>query len=126
MRKDKNIAFELRKQGKSYREIQREINISRSTLCKWFKNEEWSNHIKYKNNTGNLILTKDRILKLNLARSDKLKALYDRAHIEATQEFEVFKKDPLFMAGLMVYAGEGDKATRFNITQIPKNTTHES
>lgn len=115
MRQDKNIVFELRKQGKSYREIQKELGISRSTLCDWFKNEEWSKHIKYKNNTNNIILTKDRLLKLNQARMVKLNALYERAEKEATEEFKLFKHEPLFMAGLMVYAGEGDKVTRHNI-----------
>lgn len=115
MRKDKNIVFELRKQGKSYREIQKELGVSRSTLCEWFKDEEWSKHIKYKNNAGNVILTKDRLLKLNQVRMVKLNNLYKRAEKEATEEFELFKGEPLFMAGLMVYAGEGDKVTRCNI-----------
>mgnify|MGYP003454868217 FL=1 len=115
MRKDKGIVFQLRKQGKSYREIQKKVDISRSTLSKWFKDEEWSKHLKYSNNTNNIILTKDRLLKLNKARSTKLDALYDRAEKEATEEFEAFKNEPLFMAGLMAYAGEGDKVTRFSI-----------
>ena len=115
MRKDKNIAFELRKEGLSYREIQMQLGVSKSTLCDWFKNEEWSKHVKHKNNSSNIILIKDRMLKLNEARSKKLSALYDRAEKEAVAEFELYKGEPLFMAGLMLYAGEGDKVTRFNI-----------
>jgi DNA-binding CsgD family transcriptional regulator len=33
MRNDQKEVFELRKQGKTYREIERRLGISRSTLC---------------------------------------------------------------------------------------------
>ncbi len=36
---DKNLALQLRNQGKSYREIQKATSVrSRSTLSMWFKN----------------------------------------------------------------------------------------
>jgi hypothetical protein len=38
-----------------------------------------------------------------------------KAETDAIQEFEFNKNDPLFMAGLMIYAGEGDKTNRFRI-----------
>lgn len=114
MRKDKLVAFKLRKEGKSYREIQNEINISRSTLCDWFRNEEWSYHIKNNNNKKNIIVTKSRMLKLNEKRAENLVIKYKEVEKEAIEEFEVFKKDSLFMAGLMIYAGEGDKRSKNN------------
>lgn len=117
MRKDKEVAFILRKEGKSYREIQREINISRSTLCDWFKNEEWSAHVKNKNNKINVVLSKERLSKLNDGRSRMLVEKYKQVEIDAEKEFQIFKKDPLFMAGLMIYAGEGDKKSQ-NMSRI--------
>ena len=117
MRKDKVVAFQLRKDGKSYREIQAEINVSRSTLCDWFKNEEWSNHIKHKNNQNNVSLSKERLLKLNEGRSKMFEKKYIQVEIEAEKEFQIFKNDPLFMAGLMIYAGEGDKKSS-NISRV--------
>jgi hypothetical protein len=114
MRKDKAVAFKLRRDGKSYREIQKEIKISRSTLCDWFRDEEWSIHIKNINKAENSIKTKSRILKLNEHRKENLRVLYQEAENKATQEFEVFKNDPLFMAGLMIYSGEGDKRSPNN------------
>lgn len=115
MRKDKHIAFQMRKEGRSYREIHEELGVSKSTLSDWFRNIEWSKHATYRNSKINVILSKDRILKLNQARALKLKVLYETGEKEAIQEFEIFKHEPLFMAGLMAYAGEGDKTTRFNI-----------
>lgn len=114
MRKDKEIAFNLRKQGKSYREIQNELGMSRATLGAWFKDVEWSKHTKHQNSNRNIALSKDRILKLNIARKDKLIDLYKKVEEEAIKEFEIFRKDPLFMAGLMIYAGEGDKRSPNN------------
>lgn len=115
MRHDQKEAFELRKQGKTYREIEGLLKVSRSTLCAWFKNEDWSAHIK-KSNIG--IHTKrsiEHLSKMNLARRIILDKKYKDVEEEAEREFEIYKNDPLFMAGLMAYAGEGDKTNRFNI-----------
>jgi len=46
MKKDKEKAVFLRKQGKSYKQIQQELGIATSTLAGWFKNEPWSQEIK--------------------------------------------------------------------------------
>lgn len=114
MRQDKELAFKIRKDGKSYREIQKELGISRSTLCEWFKNIEWSKHIKNKNNIINIPLNKERLKLLNEARDKMLSSKYKEVEIEAENEFNIFKKDPLFSAGLMIYAGEGDKRSQNN------------
>jgi transcriptional regulator with XRE-family HTH domain len=115
MRQDKPKAFELRKSGKTYREIEELLNISRSTLCNWFKNEQWSKHIKKSNINRHLELSTERLKKLHEARRLILDKEYLKAETDAIQEFEFNKNDPLFMAGLMIYAGEGDKTNRFRI-----------
>ena len=114
MRKDKDVVFKLRKEGKTYREIENNLGISRSTLCKWFKEEEWSNHIKNRNNHKNILISKERFIKLNEARNKMLEDKYSNVELEAEKEFYIFKKDPLFTAGLMIYAGEGDKRSPNN------------
>lgn len=114
MRKDKNIAFELRKQGKSYRNIQKEINVSMGTLCKWFKGEEWSIHIKKSNTNKNITISTNRLKLLQEGKNKMLENKYKKVEMEAENEFYIFKKDPLFMAGLMIYAGEGDKRSQNN------------
>lgn len=109
MRKDKMVAFKLRKEGKSYRQIQKELGVSRSTLCDWFRNEEWSTHIKKSNSNKNIILSIERLRLLQEERNRMLLDKYIKVELEAEKEFSVYKKEPLFMAGLMIYAGEGDK-----------------
>ena len=46
MNKNKEKATELRRSGKSYKQIRREIGVSTSTLSDWFKNEPWSQEIR--------------------------------------------------------------------------------
>jgi hypothetical protein len=115
MRHDQSQAFGLRKQGKTYREIEELLNVSRSTLCKWFKNEEWSNHIKKSNTRKQIKLSTEHLQKMNEGRRIMLEKKYKEIEEEAVKEFEIYKNNPLFMAGLMAYAGEGDKTSRFNI-----------
>lgn len=114
MRQDKDLAFKLRKDGKSYRDIHKELGVSRSTLCEWFKDAEWSKHIKKSNTTKNIILSSERLKLLQEGRNKMLKDKYNKVELEAEKEFLVFKNDPLFMAGLMIYAGEGDKRSDHN------------
>ncbi len=115
MRQDKGIAFKLRKEGKTYRQIQEELGISKSTLCDWFKNEEWSKHIKNRNANIVIKLSTERIQKLNIARSLMLKKKYEDIIEEGKREYEIYKKDTLFIAGLMLYAGEGDHLDKGSI-----------
>jgi len=112
MRKDKEVAFKLRREGKSYREIQNEIKISRSTLCDWFRNVEWSRHIKYTNNNNNIEISAARIKKMNLARGLMLDEKYKNILEEAKEEYLLYRNNPLFTAGLMLYAGEGDHLSK--------------
>jgi hypothetical protein len=117
MRHDKEKAFELRKENKTYREIQQLLGISRSTLCDWFRNEEWSNHIKKSNVNRSITISTERLKKMNDARRIMFEKKYKIVEEEALREFEIYKNDPLFMAGLMLYAGEGDKTSR-NLTRL--------
>lgn len=114
MRQDKDIAFKLRKDGKSYREIQKELFVSKSTLSDWFRNEEWSEHIRKSNTNTNITISIERLKLLHEGRNKMLKDKYDKVEIDAEKEFQVFKNEPLFTAGLMIYAGEGDKRSRNN------------
>lgn len=117
MRYDQPKAFELRKQGKTYREIENLLNVSRSTLCEWFKDQEWSKHITKLNTEKHIKISTMRLKKLHEGRRLMLEKKYKQVEEEAAREFEIYKNDPLFMAGLMLYAGEGDKSSR-NLTRL--------
>jgi len=112
MRHDKLKIFELRKQGKTYREISKEMDISLSTLSTWFKNEKWSQGIKKINKEIHIRNSLKHLKRINNERHILLEIKYKKLELEAEQEFKIHKDDPLFMAGLMLYAGEGDKSSR--------------
>lgn len=115
MRQDKALIFNLRKEGKTYREIQNLTGVTRSTLSEWFKNEEWSAHVKKSNDTKRTKVNTARLFMMNEARRVMLEKKYKDAEEKAEEEFELYKDNPLFMAGLMLYAGEGDKMSKWSI-----------
>jgi hypothetical protein len=112
MRKDKSVAIRLRKEGKSYREIQRLLGVPLSTLSDWFRDQGWSDKVRESLVRKNKGESRVRMQKLNRIRGHKLNRLYDRARREAKAEFKNFKYHPLFIAGLVIYWGEGDKVSR--------------
>lgn len=115
MRKDKEFIFKLRREGKSYRDIQQATGVSRGTLCEWFKGEEWSKHLSTKHSQQTIALSKERMIHMNMVRKLKLQYQYALVEKEAEKEYETYKKEPLFWAGLMLYAGEGDKRSKHQI-----------
>jgi len=118
MRKDKEKAFELRRSGKSYKQINRELEIPIGTLAGWFKNESWSQDIKARL-SAEVSWSNTKALKLMAkANSERWKLKHEEYRIAATREFDVLKNDPLFLAGIMLYWGEGDKVLKNCIVRL--------
>lgn len=113
MRKDKEEAFKLRREGKSYREIRTTLRVPLATLSEWFANEEWSVLISQNLAAKNALRSKIRITELGRVRGAKLRALYEEARTNAEKEFLILKEDPLFVAGVVAYWGEGDKVNKY-------------
>lgn len=101
MRNDKHIAIKLRLEGKSYKEIEHDLGIPRSTLADWFSDQEWSKDIKQK-------LISSMSNKLSVAQKRRWELWREEAREEARQNFQSLRNNPLFIAGLMLYWGEGD------------------
>ncbi len=98
----------LRKQKKSYSEINKITGISKSTISDWLSEKDWSIEIKNKLSQK----TRLNILKANEVRLAQ-KILRDKKYIkDAQKEYEILKYDPLFLYGLGIYWGEGDKKDR--------------
>lgn len=118
MRTDKVKAFELRHSGKSYNEIATTLGMSRSTLSLWFKGQSFSEEIRKSLTLNASVDSTSRLHKLNKVRGDSLDAVYYRAMVEATLELELHKNNPLFIAAISAYWGEGDKRSRNNVRLI--------
>jgi len=112
MRKDKEKAIVLRTEGKSYKEIRAELGVPMATLSDWFRDQDWSRMLSKKLNDKYLEESKARIVHLGKVRGARLDQLYKEARAEAVEEFRLLKNHPLFVSGVMIYWGEGDKGPK--------------
>jgi lambda repressor-like predicted transcriptional regulator len=117
MRTDKNAIFAMRNKGWSFRKIEKESGISRSTLSKWFKNVSWSKHLVRKNSKELAKISQERMIKMNMVRRIKLDYVYAKTLDDADKDYKKFKTNPLFISGLVLYASSGEMTTN-NITKI--------
>ncbi len=105
----------MRKTGSSYNEILEALRIPKATLSDWFSKEGWSNDIRKKLTTTAYEAHSVRMRELGRVRGIHLANVYGEARQEAIVEYEAMKYNPLFIAGLMTYWGEGDKATKHTV-----------
>ncbi|MEK7555618.1 MAG: hypothetical protein AAB516_02255 [Patescibacteria group bacterium] len=108
MRNDKHLAIKLRKQGKSYNKISGELEISKSTLSNWFSNIKWSKDIKKELTRKANYIARKNLQRYNKKCKEKWEHRREAARQEARKDFPKLTKNPLFIAGLMIYWGEGD------------------
>lgn len=107
-RLEKQEATVLRRRGFSYRETAKMVGVSVSTLSLWFRGESWSASVRETNQKRAARDNSKRISLLNKARGNQYQKLYAEAERSAVIEFKHYKHSPLFIAGLMLYMGEGD------------------
>lgn len=108
MRNDKHLAIKLRKQGKSYNAISKELKVSKSTLSGWFSAVYWSQIVKKELTRKAQINAKKQLRLMAIANKEKWELWREQFRISATKEFDTLKENPLFWAGIMLYWGEGD------------------
>ena len=115
MRTDKRVAFKLRKSGKSYQQIMRELRVPKATLSGWFSGIDWSKRLRKELTKKNYIESTKRMVALDAIRGKRLARAYAEARKEARSELKALKYNPVFIAGLMLYWGEGDKRTNSQV-----------
>jgi len=108
-------AFELRKEGKSYKQIGALLNLQKSTIAYWFRGLSWSEDIRKQLTERAEKVSRERLIRLNNLKKVKWAKFYERARNEAEEEFKVFKTNPLFIAGIMIYWGEGSKTLKSSV-----------
>jgi hypothetical protein len=118
MRKDREKAYELRRKGKSYNEISSKLSIPKSTLADWFKNEEWSKEIKERLGAEQSLSFPSKLKSIVAANKKRWADLKRKHQQDAVIEFDVLKSDPLFLAGIMLYWGEGEKQSKSSMVRL--------
>lgn len=107
--KDRQVAIDLRKQGKTYSEIRKELNISKSTLSDWLSklpltSEQFEQLEKSKKNNRVLGIEKIRLTKQK-KREERIKAVYENQKVY----WGKLSRRELELAGIFLYWGEGNK-----------------
>ncbi len=115
MRKDKEEVIRLRKLGKSYNEIRQQIRIPKSTLLEWLGRVGWSKKIHRILAEKAKLTGAVHLRKLDKVRGRHLRRVYEEARREARDEFKYLKLHPLFIAGVSIYWGEGDRVSKSSV-----------
>lgn len=114
MRKERETAICLRKEGKSCREINRLLNIPRGTLFDWFRDTELSSEAR-----KNIYLDARKIWAENIIKYNKKRAVIalesaEKAQEMSSKEIGRLTNRELLLAGTALYWAEGDKKNRWS------------
>ena len=107
-RNDKHLAVRLRRLGKGYNFISKELGVPKSTLSDWFSGMTWSKVVKTKLTERANLMARKRMKILAAAQKKRWQKWREQHRLEAIKEFPELKNKPLFIAGLMLYWAEGD------------------
>jgi len=118
IKEEKNRAFNLRKEGKSYGQISSLLKVNKSTISYWFKNIDWSREIKRQLIEKAKETSRKRLNHLNDLKKKKWNNYYLEAEKEAIKEFKHLKENKLFITAISLYWGEGDKVFKNGIVRI--------
>lgn len=114
-------AIEFRKRGFTYSEIAKICGISVSTASNWLSKKRFSKQVAKENADKAARENKKRMLLLNNARKAERTLRYSEAVRSAETEYKHYKSAPLFVAGLMLYAGDGDMRDSSRIRLTTQN-----
>ncbi|MDD2758505.1 MAG: helix-turn-helix domain containing protein [Patescibacteria group bacterium] len=111
-------AMELRKEKKSYRQISEQLGISKSTVSLWLKNLKWSEDII--DELAKIAKTKSRaqLKVMTEKRRQQNEARRKEAAKEAARQFSGFLKNYIFLTGISIYWGEGDKQAHNGLVRM--------
>lgn len=111
----KDKALKLRKQGKSYNEINGTLGVPKSTLSNWLKEIPLSKQIKDKNINQAKIIWAKNITAYNKRRSWVGKQLKEKEIDRFAQEIKNVDNQALFWLGLGLFLAEGGKKERWSV-----------
>ncbi len=101
-------AIAFRQRGFTYVEIAKICGVSKATVSNWCSSKKFSKVVARDNAARAARENTKRLSLLNKARGAERKNRYAEAVRSAETEFAHYKKDPRFVAGLMLYISLGD------------------
>jgi len=101
-------ATRLRERGFTLAEIAKVCGVSKSTISKWLAGDATSATVTKQNKRRAGQENAKRLRLVNKALATQRTSNYAALERSAATEFNHYKADPLFVAGLMLYVGHGD------------------
>lgn len=101
-------AVQFRRRGFTYSEIAKIVGVSKSTVSNWLAKKAFSKKVRTDNSLRAARDNVKRIGLVNKARTAERKNRYTEAIASAETEYVHYKKDPVFIAGLVAYVCNGD------------------
>ncbi len=98
----------LRQRGRSYNFISKNLGVPKSTLSDWFSNISWSQRIKNELARKANYVARKRLRLINKERRAMWERWREKARQSARKDFNTLRRNSLFVAGIMLYWGEGD------------------
>jgi DNA-binding transcriptional ArsR family regulator len=108
-------SIKLRKQGLSYNEISRKINVPKSTLSGWLKDLPLSKIAKNKNIKKAKLVSAKNIVNMNRKRAVEYKIKVEAILSTYSKSLPAVKKDELFWLGLALFLAEGGKREKWSM-----------
>ncbi len=105
-------AINYRKKGYSYNMISKKLGVAKSTLSYWLKNVSYSPNKKVMNRISNAC-----IKSIYTRRKRKIENIQKAKKIAKKEVGKLTKRD-LFMLGIGLYWGEGDKRSKESVRMI--------
>ena len=109
MRKEKDKAIVLRKEGKSYSQIQEVLHVAKSTLSYWLRDIVLSNESQQKISKRASVTSTKALIERNKHQTVIARERALQIQKEASAEAMRYVSDPLFVAGVSLYWAEGYK-----------------
>lgn len=116
MRRDKNLAINLRKRGKSYNEISKIINAPKSTLSVWLRDVKMPARIKKEFWSKTREKWAKSITEFNKKQGERARRKSEKLQENATNSIKNLSKKDLLLVGTALYWAEGYKKSRWTAT----------
>lgn len=108
----------LRKSGESYNKISLKLGVAKSTISGWLSNKNWSMIIKNQLSTKTRIKNSNYLIKLNTLKHIESLKRHEEYRRQARVEFNKLKNNRLFLSGLAIYWGEGEKTDSGRVSLV--------
>lgn len=107
-------AIRLRKSGKSYNEINKNLRIPKSTLSLWLKNLKMSQAVKKLNISNSKKIWAKNITIYNQQRAQKARLAAQQLQQNSCQEIQSINQQELKLIGAALYWAEGYNRAKWN------------